>query len=205
MPAWEMNGEYFETCSCDYVCPCILTNMAAPPTHGDCNFAMVFQIDRGALDSVKLDGLSFAVVGNAPDVMGKGNWSVGLIVDDRASTEQQQAITSIASGQVGGPMAVLSGLIGKFLGVEARPIRIQKNGMTRSVSIPQTLEQSCEGVASVIDPNQPMYVDNTLHPANARLALAHAKESRMHAFGLNWDDTSGKNNGHFAPFHWKAS
>ena len=102
MPAWEINGEYFETCSCDYVCPCILTNMAAPPTNGDCNFAMVFQIDRGALDSVKLDGLSFAVVGNAPDIMGKGNWSVGLIVDDRASTDQQQAITSIASGQVGG-------------------------------------------------------------------------------------------------------
>jgi len=26
----------------------------------------------------------------------------------------------------------------------------------------------------------------------------------MHAFGINWDDTSGKNNGHFAPFAWKS-
>jgi len=27
----------------------------------------------------------------------------------------------------------------------------------------------------------------------------------MHAFGINWDDTSGKNNGHFAPFSWSSS
>jgi len=26
----------------------------------------------------------------------------------------------------------------------------------------------------------------------------------MHAFGINWDDTSGTNNGHFAPFAWKS-
>jgi hypothetical protein len=73
------------------------------------------------------------------------------------------------------------------------------------VSIPQLLEQSCEGVPSVADVNQPLYIDNTMHPANSRLALARATDSHMHAFGLNWDDTSGKNNGHFAPFHWKAS
>ena len=33
-PAWQVSGEYFETCSCDYVCPCILTNMAAKPDEG---------------------------------------------------------------------------------------------------------------------------------------------------------------------------
>jgi len=27
----------------------------------------------------------------------------------------------------------------------------------------------------------------------------------MHAFGIDWDDTSGRNNGHFAPFAWTSS
>jgi len=27
----------------------------------------------------------------------------------------------------------------------------------------------------------------------------------MHAFGINWDDTTGKVNGHFAPFAWSSS
>jgi hypothetical protein len=166
---------------------------------------MVFQIQRGNSVNVQLDGLSFAVLGNSPEVMGKGNWAVGLVIDERATPEQQQAITTIASGAAGGPPAILTGVIGKFLGVETRPIRIQKSGLKRSVSIPQLLEQSCEGVPSFADANQPLYIDNTMHPANSRLALARATDSHMHAFGLDWDDTSGKNNGHFAPFHWKAS
>ena len=84
--AYQIAGDYFETCSCDYVCPCILTNMAGKPTKGWCNFAMVFQIEKGTFDTVKLDGMSFAAIGQAPEIMGKGNWSVGLIVDDRAVT-----------------------------------------------------------------------------------------------------------------------
>jgi hypothetical protein len=179
--------------------------MAGKPTKGHCNFAMVFQIEKGMSDNVTLDGLSFAVIGNAPDVMGKGNWAVGLIIDERATSEQQQALTTIATGQAGGPPAILTGVVGKFLGVEVRPIHVQTNGLRRSVSIPNLLEQSCEGVPSVSDAAKPLYIDNTMHPANARLALAYATDSHLHAFGIDWDDTSGKNNGHFAPFNWKAS
>src|SRR5215467_16387832 len=97
--SWQLSGDYFETCSCDYLCPCIPSNLAAPPTNDDCNFAMVFHIEQGMSDQVKLDGLNFAVIGNAPGAMGRRNWSVGLIIDDRATSDQQQAIATIASGQ----------------------------------------------------------------------------------------------------------
>ncbi len=200
--AWQIAGDYFETCSCDYVCPCIPTNLAGEPSKGYCNFAMVFNIEKGNSDGVHLNGLTFAVIGHAPEVMGKGNWSVGLIIDERASAEQRDAITKIASGQAGGPPAILTGVVGKLLGVESRPIQYTKDGLKRSVSIPKALEQSCEGVASVANPSEPLYIDNTMHPANPRLALAHATGSHLHMFGLDWDDTSGNNNGHFAPFNW---
>ena len=202
--SWQLSGDYFETCSCTYVCPCVPTNLAGQPTKGHCYFAFVFHIDLGRYGNAALDGLNFAVLGQSPGVMGNGNWSVGLITDERASSEQQQAITAIASGQAGGPMAALAPLIGKFLGVEAKPIQYQKNGMKRSVSIPGVLDQAVEGVGSPTKPSEPLYIDNTLHPANARLALARAARSHLHAFGLNWDDTSGQNNGHFAPFNWQG-
>jgi hypothetical protein len=205
MPSWQIAGDYFETCSCDYVCPCIPTNLAGKPTKGWCNFAFVFHIDKGNSDGLKLDGLNFAVIGHTPDIMGKGNWSVGLIVDDRASADQKQAITTIASGQAGGPPAILNGVVGKLLGVESKPIQFSKNGLRRSVSIPNMLDQACEGVPSVANPAEPLYIDNTMHPANSRLALAKATASHLHAFGLDWDDTSGNNNGHFAPFNWRSS
>ncbi len=200
---WQIAGDYFETCSCDYVCPCVPTNLAGTPTKGWCNFAMVFNIEKGNSDAVKLDGLTFAVIGHTPEIMGKGNWSVGLIIDDRASAEQKQAITMIASGQAGGPPAILTGVVGKLLGVESRPITYKKDGLRRSVSIPKMLDQGCEGVASVANPAEPLHIDNTMHPANSRLALAKATASHLHAFGLDWDDTTGNNNGHFAPFNWR--
>lgn len=203
-PSWEMTGDYFETCTCDYVCPCVPSNLAARPTRGDCIFAFAFSVARGRHGTVTLDGLNFAVVAHTPGVMGEGNWSVGVIVDERASAEQQQAIVGIASGQAGGPMAALAPLVGKLLGVERRPIRFESSGMRRSVTIPGVLEQSVEGVPGSARRDEPLYIDNTLHPANPRLALAKSTGSHVHAFGLNWDDTSGRNNGHFAPFSWRG-
>lgn len=204
-PNWQISGDYFETCNCDYLCPCITSNIADPPTKGFCDFAMVYHIEQGHYDDVTLDGLNLALIGHTPDVMGNGDWSVGLITDERATPEQQQALGAITSGQAGGPLAALAGLIGNFLGVESGPIQFEKSDMSRSVSIPGVLDQAVEGVAGAANPDEPLYVDNTLHPANSRLALAKAVRSHLHAFGIDWDDDGGQNNGHFAPFSWQAT
>ncbi len=203
-PSWQVTGDYFETCSCTYLCPCIPSNLAAPPSTGHCYFAFFFHVERGRYGALGLDGLSFAVLGHTPGVMAEGNASVGVILDERATREQRDALTAIASGQAGGPMAALGPLITRFLGAEARPIHFQKDGMSRAVSIPGVLDQAVEGVPSVTAPGEPLYLDNTMHPANSRLALATSRGSHLHAFGLDWDDTSGRNNGHFAPFAWRG-
>jgi len=166
---------------------------------------MVFHIDQGKYDQLDLGGLNFAVVAYTPGPMGDGNWSVGVITDDRANSDQQQALVAIASGQGGGPMAALGPLVGTFLGTESKPIQFQSSSMTASVSIPGVLEQSLEGVPSPVQQDEPIYLDRTLHPANPRIALAKSTGSHVHVFDLNWDDTSGKNNGHFAPFNWQQN
>lgn len=205
-PAWQVSGQYYETCSCDFVCPCILGQMAVSPSKGSCTFAMAMQIERGSYGTVSLDGLGFIVLGLTPEAMGKGNWSVGVITDERASAEQRDAITAIASGAAGGPMSVLSGLVGKMLGVESAPIRFDRSGVKWSVKASNLVDMAAEG-AMGINPNatEPMYLDNTGHPASDRLAVAHASKSHVHALGLAWDDTSGKNNGQYAPFSWRSA
>ena len=204
MGTWRIDGDYFETCSCDYLCPCLPSNLAAKPTKGHCLFALVFRVDNGKHGNVALDGLCFAVIGFTPAEMGAGNGSVGLIVDERADQAQRDALVAIGSGQAGGPMAAMAPLLTKFLGVEARPIRYSGSGLKRSVEIPGLLEQALEGTPSLSKPGEPMAIDNGAHPANPRLALAHATQSHVHAFGFDWDDTSGRNNGHFAPFSWQG-
>ena len=205
-PSWQVSGQYYETCSCDFVCPCILGQMAVRPSKGTCTFAMAFHVDRGSYGTVSLDGLGFIVLGWTPEAMGKGNWSVGVIADDRASAEQREAITAIASGSAGGPMSGLSGLVGKFLGVESAPIRFDRDGVTWSVKASGLVDMAAEG-AKGIDPNatEPLHLDKTGHPASDRFALAHASKSHVHALGLAWDDASGKNNGQYAPFAWRSA
>jgi hypothetical protein len=205
-PSWQVSGQYYETCSCDFVCPCIPGQMVVKPSKGSCTFAMAFQIDRGSFGTVPLDGLGFIVLGVTPDAMAKGNWSVGVIADDRASTEQRDAIVAIASGAAGGPMAALSGLVGKLLGVESAPIRFDRTGVKWSVKAASFVDMAAEGAMGVNpDATEPLYLDNTGHPAANRFALARASKSHVRALGLAWDDASGKNNGQYAPFSWRSA
>lgn len=204
--SWNASGQYYETCSCDYVCPCILQQMMVEPSKGTCTFAMAFQIEKGMFGSVSLDGLGFIVVGLTPEAMGKGNWSVGLVVDERATAEQRDSITAVASGSAGGPMAGLSGLIGKFLGVESAPIRFDRDGTKWSVTAAHLVDMAAEAAMGINPGNaEPMQLSNTGHPASDRLTLAHAMKSHVDALGVSWDDTSGKNNGQYAPFNWQSA
>jgi hypothetical protein len=167
---------------------------------------MAFQIDRGSYGAVPLDGLGFIVLGFTPESMAKGNWSVGVVADSRASVEQHDALTAIASGAAGGPMSVLSGLIGKFLGVESAPIQFDRDGVKWSVKAASVVDMAAEGVKGINpDATEPLYLDNTGHPAANRFALARASKSHVHALGLAWDDTTGRNNGQYAPFSWQGT
>ena len=203
-PEWKISGDYFEACSCDSVCPCPTSGLAARPTQGHCDAGLVFHVERCTHGTTVLDGLSFAVLLHTPGPMIAGNWTVGLVVDERATAAQRDALVAIGSGQGGGPMAAVGPLVGLFAGVESKPIRIERNGMRRSVSIPGALDIAVEGIAGA-NSAEPVYFDNVAHPAASRLALAKASRSHMHAFGIDWDDTTGKNNGHFAPFSWSSS
>ena len=54
------------------------------------------------------------------------------------------------------------------------------------------------------NPTQPIYIRNTLHPANDELALAKASKNMFNGFGVEWMDSSGTRNAHFAPFNWSS-
>jgi hypothetical protein len=202
MASWNISGQYVETCNCDYVCPCILANLTAKPTEGDCKAAIAMRIDKGAKDGVSLDGLAFVVLLHAPGVMSDGNIKVGLIVDDKANEAQAAAIGEIATGAAGGPMAALGPLVGEVAGIERRPIKFEQDGMKYSVTAGDLLDQAVEGVPSAVNENEPIYLENTCHPVSSKLALAHATRSKIHAFGIDWDDASGTRNGHFTKFAW---
>jgi hypothetical protein len=177
--------------------------MTAVPTKDSCTFAMAFKVDRGTYDRVTLDGLGFVVLGHTPEAMGKGNWSVGVIVDERASSDQRDAITTIVSGAAGGPMALAAGLVTNFAGVDMAAIQFDRDGVKWAVKAGSLVDMAAEG-AMGLNPSatEPMQITHTGHPANDALALCHATRSHVGALGFAWHDSTGRNNGHYAPFSW---
>jgi len=203
MAKWSIKGNYMETCNCTFLCPCPTSHLTAIPTEGDCKVAIAMKIDNGNKDGVTLDGLSFIVLLHAPTAMGEGNITVGLIIDQVASDAQAQAIGDIVTGAAGGPMEALGPLVGKVAGIERRPIKFESDGLKWSVTAGDLISQSCEAVLGG-DGKTPMYIDNVVHPIGPRVAMAKATNSSFHAFGIDWEDSSGTRNGHFAPFSWSA-
>lgn len=210
---WRLRGEYMESCDCDYLCPCIYTNPQEAATGDHCHAMMTFRIDEGYCsesggdegggDGVRLDGLCFALVIRSGRVMADGGWVFACVVDERADPAQRAALAAIASGERGGVTGMIrANLVSDFRGVEYAPIRFEMDGLKRESAIPGIFEFAIAGVGPRTNNGEPMYVDNTAHPANARLALARAAKLIVRGFGLDVALEGRGNNGHFAPFSW---
>src|SRR5438552_14797816 len=118
--AWNLKGSYFETCSCDLMCPC---NMSFDhgATYDYCRVTLVFNIREGNIEGTDVGGLKVAAIVDSPKVMTDGNWRLGLFVDASATDEQAELLTAVMAGQKGGPMEAIVPLVGEILGVERAP------------------------------------------------------------------------------------
>ena len=57
---WKIQGEYFESCNCELLCPCLLSGATAPPTEGHCDVVLAFRIDKGNYGATDISGLNAA-------------------------------------------------------------------------------------------------------------------------------------------------
>ena len=197
---WKISGDYFESCNCDVICACLVQN---PPPHGRCDAALAFHLAEGTYGQTSLKGLNTVVVVSfpGPGKMRDGNWTAALYVDEKASKEQQEALSSIFSGQAGGPMQLVAGLISNFLGVKTAPITFEMDGNKRRLSIPNILEIDIEALTGR-DGSEPLWVTNAAHPVSSKLSLAKSNAYRYADHNLAWDISN--TNGHFAPFSWQG-
>lgn len=202
---WRMSGDYFENCNCEVACPCTVANFAAPSTYDEgCRGLLAFHIESGEIDGLDVSGLTVvALLGESPKMMIEGGWRIGMLLDDRATTEQAEKLTAVFSGQLGGPMAALGPLVGEFLGTEAARMDYRAEGKRRSLTIGDRAQLDVEEITSPVDPDAeaPKITGVTGHAAGAPLTVARGS-SRVDALGIRFSNQD--KSAFTARFSWAA-
>ena len=199
--AWNIEGTYFESCSCEVVCPCT-ASLALGADYDRCRVALVFNVTAGEVDGTDVSGVTVAAVADTPKVMTEGNWRLGVFIDDAASDEQAEKLGAVFGGQLGGPMEGLVPLIGENLGLERAPIEVREEGLSHSVKIGDAVDIEIEDVVPFgVESGEPARVTGIFHPAGSELTIAKATRARVNAFGIEYEGKSGFSTSHFA---WAA-
>lgn len=180
---WRLEGNYFESCNCDLVCPCIFLR---PPTQGFCEAFVGWHVEKGHMDNVKLDGLSVAAWLHSPGALTDGGWRLALYIDERADEAQQKALEKIFGGEVGGHPAVLAGLVGEMLGVKSVPIEFKEEGRIHHLHIPgigtnKTEALEGEDGGDVMVSNHPLAVS----PSNP-VQICASTEANYKDYDVEW-------------------
>jgi hypothetical protein len=196
---WKLEGDYFEGCNCDTVCPCIFL---LDPDKGYCNLTVAWHIEKGYYDHTQLNGLNAVAVFVAPGNMFTGpKMKVVFYLDNVASQEQKEALSKIFSGQSGGFFAAVSNFIGEIVAVKSAPITFGMEGRRRWLHIPEYLNLEIEAIKGS-DPNKESTVTNptfSITPGIDAIIAPSTKYSYKDQ-GFEWD-SSGKN-GFYSKFNY---
>jgi hypothetical protein len=199
--AWQIEGTYFETCSCEVVCPCT-ASLALGADYDRCRVTLVFHITDGDVEGTDVGGLTIAALADTPKVMTDGNWRLGVFVDANASDEQAEKLGAVFGGQLGGPMEALGPLIGENLGVERAPIEVREDGLRHSVRIGEAVDFEIEDVVPFgVESGEPARLTGIFHPAGSELTISRATRSAINAFGIEYEGKSAFSTSRFA---WAA-
>jgi hypothetical protein len=200
---WFINGEYFENCNCDVVCPCEISPggfLSARPDPGYCDVVLVFHVNDGKYGDTDLSGLNAILAIHTPGVMAEGNWTAALYLDAKGSPEQQQALGGIFGGQAGGPLGAVAPLIGQVLGAKSLPIEYRNEGKQRSARIDGVLDANIQAVPAAVPDAVVIKLNaNPLFPGQDWVQ-AYGTQMTYRDYDFQWDN-SGKC-ADYAQFQW---
>jgi hypothetical protein len=163
---------------------------------------LVFDVQKGAVDGTDIAGCKVALIADTPKVMTQGNWRVGVFIDDDATDAQFDKLVQIFSGQLGGPMAGLAPLIGEMPGVERAAIEVDEDGLRHRVRVGSAIDFEIEDIVPFgVETGEPVRFSGMFHPVGSDLTMAEARQSKINAFGIQYEGKTGLSK---SGFSWAA-
>ena len=192
-PAWSIEAKMISADSCSVGCPCIL---GEPPTHGQCQYVALWQVESGRYGDVKLDSVKFAFAGEfAQKVIGEPvkNSFVAYYIDSGASAEQKEALRKLFTGPsfAGmGPVAEVKEVAINFENLDA----FGQVGKKVSCTVGEIAKVEVTPIAGGTDPTKPLAVENEAEPGMKLTMLGKTSNSFYRSAGKDYkfEGTSGE-------------
>ena len=200
-PAWSIEAKMISADSCSVGCPCIL---GEPPTHGQCQYVALWQVESGRYGDVKLDGVKFGLAGEfALKVVGQPikHTFVAYYIDSGASAEQKEALRKLFTGP---------SFAGQGQAAEVKEVPINFENLDAFAQVGKKVSATVGELGKVevtpipggTDPTKPLAVDNEAEPGLKWTALGKTSNSFYHSAGKDYkfEGTSGESH----RFAWKG-
>lgn len=192
-----LRGTYFESCTCDTICPCLLL---LDPTKGYCKAFLTWNIEKGHVGNVDVSGMNVSMWLNAPDNLLKGQFEMAVYIDNRATNEQFNALREAYHGVHGGHLGVIASL-GKgkagapreFLPTKRAKITYIVNPPMRRVVVGGIAENKMEQLAGAN--GRPVVVHDTPLAVAPPFPITVSKASELvyndHGISHSWKGGNG--------------
>jgi hypothetical protein len=165
---------------------------------------MAVEIDEGHHGAVKLDGLRFVVVTEFPRAIHEGHGTGLVIIDERASAPQREALLRIAAGLDTRPGATIFQVLSSVLEKVHDPVfasidfDVDVDGRQARLNVANLLEGRGESIRNPV----------TGEESRSRIDLPNGFEFNVAEVGRGWLKASGPialtladSHAHFAPLH----
>jgi hypothetical protein len=183
MTNWTIRAREFTNCNCAYGCPC---QFNALPTHGNCQAVVGFEIDSGFHGDTKLDGLKVAGIFAWPGPIHEGKGEAAVIVDQRATPAQREALLRILTGQDTEPGATIFQVFSTTLDTLHEPVfadiefEVDIDARRAKLRVPGYIETS----------GQPILNPVTGAEHRVRIDMPHGFEYSLAEIGRGWSKTT---------------
>jgi hypothetical protein len=128
--AWKLNGQIYESCSCNMFCPCWFgVQDLMVMDQGWCDGLIGFHVEDGSSGDLNLDGREVMLQVHFPGpTLFDGNATARVFVDDGADEDQLTELEKIFHGEQGGPMEVIGTLVSSWLPTQKTAIEFSDDG-----------------------------------------------------------------------------
>jgi len=173
---WMLRGVQYANCNCAYGCPCQFNSKT---TNGFCEAMGAGRIDEGYFNETRLDGLNYILLLQWPGEVAEGNGKQQIMIDERANTDQREALKKILHGESTAPGAthffVYNSTMSEVLETLFVPIELSIDVEAREakVHVPELVEST----------GTPIINPHSGQPSRARIDLPNGFEYSLAEMG----------------------